>query len=144
MKITKGRNKVLALHKNERLKIFRKNLIKLATQGKEDRFCFVIFEVMSEKFVQFADIKDKDARFLTCDIPLQELSEEEEKRLQCLELFEKTPNYLESGEIASYSYVADFDYEEIEEAANIAERVFIQVFHMPPNYEINVELNLED
>ena len=102
---------------------------------------FVVFDATAEKFVQFACSKEEE--LLICDIPLQELSKDEEKRLIEIEEFSggEGSEDVKTGE--QISYQAIFDKGDIERAADLTERIFIRVFGLPHDYDVSVALNLE-
>ena len=130
---------VVNMKKKERLKIFKDNLRKLVKEGNEGSF--VVFDATAEKFVQFAGSKEEE--LLICDIPLQELSKDEEKRLIEIEEFSggEGSEDVKTGE--QISYQAIFDKGDIERAADLTERIFIRVFGLPHDYDVSVTLNLE-
>jgi len=127
------------MKRKERLEIFKRNLSKIVEEGNEGSF--VIFDTIAEKFVQFAGSKEEGG-WLHCDIPLQELSKEEEKRLRDPQIFDKNPPDAEYEELTSYA--KDFDKEDLNKAVELIERIFIEVFSLPYDYNVNVELNLGD
>jgi len=91
---------------------------------------FVLFEnPESGRFIQFALI-GRDG--LICDVPLTMLSREEEEKIRAL--MPETSRDMETGELLSYQRW--FDVHELYSAAELAERIFTQIFGLPPNYEL--------
>jgi len=127
------------MKREERLEIFRCNLSKLVEEGDEGSF--VIFDVATGKFVQFVGSKEEGG-WMICDIPLQELSKDEEKRLLAIEEFLHSEGIdAETG--VKISYQAWFGKDDVEKAAEITERIFTEVFRLPDDYDVNVSLNLK-
>jgi len=125
------------MKKEERLEIFKINLSKIV-EGNEGSF--VIFNVRSEKFVQFAGSKEMG---LVCDIPLAELSKEEEKRLLSIKDFSEGEGARDAETKELTSYQIEFNKDDINKAVELTERIFIEVFRFPTTYNVDTELNLE-
>jgi hypothetical protein len=108
-----------------------------------DSLCMIQSSLVHvDKLVQFAHSKEEGG-WLICDIPFQELSNEEKKRLLGLKEFSKSEGArTETQEQVSYQST-DFKKEEVDIAAELTERIFVGVFKLPQNYEVKVELNLE-
>jgi hypothetical protein len=85
----------------------------------------IVLFASGEKFVQFVGSKDEGC--LICDIPLAEFSEA------------GGPVDVESNEQVSYQ--AEFDLADAENAAQLTERIFIDVFGLSPNYNVTAEVN---
>lgn|GEM_PF-4165793 len=68
----------------------------------------------------------------------QELTTDEEERLRKLREFYRH----DYG--SHYTYHAKLSRYEIEKAAELAEKIFVDVFKLPQDYEVKVELNLEN
>lgn len=125
------------MKKEERLEIFRINLTKLANAGEGG---FVIFDACG-KFVQFAGGRDLNG--FVCDIPFAELSEAERTRLLELTEFSQNEGATNAGSGEQTSYTTEFDLVAIDKAVQLTERIFVDVFLFPPDYQIKPELNLE-
>lgn len=125
------------MKKEERLEIFRKNLVKLV-EGEEGGF--VVFDASPEKFVQFAGSKELG---LVCDIPSAELSKEERKRLLSLKEFSEGEGARDVETKGLTSYQTDFNKEDINKAVELTERIFIDVFRFPKIYSVDAELKIE-
>lgn len=107
-------------------------LTTLAKEGDPES-SFVIFEnPQTEKFVQFAFLGDE----LVCDIPLQELSKDEEKAIRSI-MEEKATN-ARTGELISYQKW--FNITELNKAAEFVETIFTRVFKLPEDYTIKTEI----
>lgn len=107
-------------------------LTTLAKEGDPES-SFVIFEnPQTEKFVQFAFLGDE----LVCDIPLQELSKDEEKAIRSI-MEEKATN-ARTGELISYQKW--FNITELNKAAEFVETIFTRVFKLPEDYTIETEI----
>ena len=73
------------MEKLDRLQLFNTSLNKIVKEANE--YGIAIFEASPDKFVQFSyDSKDDE---LICDIPLAELSSQEEHKLLLLKEFSK-------------------------------------------------------
>jgi hypothetical protein len=93
---------------------------------------FIIFEnPQTEKFVQFAFLGDG----LVCDIPLQELSKDEENAIKSI-MEEKATN-ARTDELISYQKW--FNVTELNKAAEFVETIFTKVFKLPEDYTIKTE-----
>lgn len=102
----------------------------LTDDGEEDSF--VIFENPdTKKFVQFM----KTEKNIVCDIPLVELSDEEKSKIRLL--LDKVVKEERTGEETSYQ--KNFSTRSIDEAAELVERIFVHVFKLPEDYEIETE-----
>jgi len=107
----------------------------LATLVKEGdpESSFIIFEnPQTEKFVQFAFLGEG----LLCDIPLQELSKEEENVIKSM-MGDKATD-ARTGELISYQKW--FSVIELDKAAEFVETIFIKVFKLPEDYTIKTEI----
>ncbi len=91
---------------------------------------FVIFEnPATEKFIQFALI---DGEGFICDVPITVLSPEEEERIKTL--MPETSRDMETGRLLSYQKW--FDVHELYRAAELVDKLFTQIFDLPPDYEL--------
>jgi len=124
------------MKKYERLEIFKANLIKIVEREKGG---FVVFEASPEKFVQFGGDKEFG---LVCDIPLAELSKEEEKRLLTLKEFSKAEGSRDANSNDLIAYQTFYNEEEVNQAAGLTERIFVEVFGFPNTYNVVTKLNL--
>lgn len=125
------------MKKEERLRIFHTNLSKLIEKGEEGSF--VVFNA-GERVIQFAGDKKTG---LVCDIPLAELSKEEEERLQALDEFSSGEHARDAATNELVSYQTVCNKEEIDKAVELTERIFTEVFKLTDAYEVSVEVNLE-
>jgi len=125
------------MNRKERLTIFNTNLREIVKERREGSFA--IFNASHDKFVQFAGDKEMG---LVCDIPLTELSEDEERRLLALEEFATQKGAVDANTEEQISYQASYEKEDVNKAAELTERIFIQVFKLPVNYSIVAELKL--
>lgn len=129
---TKSGNWGATVDKDERLKTFRENLLKITQAGRFGNF--VIFEeTTTKRFVQFAGEKGRGN--VLCNIPiggLNKLSENETYKLVKVG-FPKTGGKFETCQKSM----------EVEEAVELTEKIFRDVFNFPLDYEIRVTLNLE-
>ena len=107
------------------IELINKYILKVVNEGGEGNF--VIFEdENSGKIIQFAACKGDP--ILVCDIPLNQLRNEEEKML--IEMgFVKKEN--------AYQALVDF-----EEAAELTDEIFTEVFNSP-NYKLKTKIVLE-
>jgi len=100
---------------------------------REDKGTFVIFEnPPSEKFVQFAILEEE----MICDIPLQELSNEEENRITSF--MEIGATDARTGEPISYQ--KSFGKNATGKAAEFAETLFLEVFRLPKSYTMETKI----
>jgi phosphoribosylaminoimidazole-succinocarboxamide synthase len=82
--------------------------------------------------VQFAFLGEE----LVCDIPLQELSKEEENAIKSI--MEDKATDARTGELISYQKW--FSVTELNKAAEFVETLFIKVFKLPEDYMIKIEI----
>jgi hypothetical protein len=118
-----------------RIEVYKDNLIKLL-QRKEGYF--IIFEeTKTKKFVQFQT--SPKAKQLLLDIPTREqtLSGEQIEKLNSLLVFECDSVELFSGEDPfQVSFINKTEY-----AAEIIERIFLEVFNLPNEYTLTITLD---
>ena len=94
---------------------------------------YVVFEnPKTLKFVQFS----LSSRGILCDIPLIELSKDEESGIRQIMEEEATMDS-RTGEKISYQRV--FEQDEIEQAFEMLEMVFTEVFKLPESYSLRTE-----
>lgn len=119
----------------KRIETYKENLNKLLS--KEEGH-FIIFEdVKTKKFVQFQD--SPIAKQLLLDVPTREqgLSGEQIERLNRLLVLENDSVELFSGEDPfQASFINKTDY-----AAEIVERIFLEVFSLPNDYILTITLD---
>ena len=122
------------MEKQERHQLFNTSIERVVKDAKESGV--VIFDAGSDKFVQF--FYDSEDNNLICDIPIDELSAQEEKKLLLLKEFSKDSGAFDDKKqlIAYHTY---FRGEDIEKAANLAEQIFIRIFDFPNNYDFAVK-----
>ena len=123
------------MNKEQRSKVFKTNLRKLANE--KGNGSFVIFEAEHEKFVQFAGGKEMG---LLCDMPLAELSKDEQERLLILNEFASQEGSVDANTQERISYQTEYDEQDADKAAELAEKIFIQVFRLPASYSIVARL----
>lgn len=105
----------------------------LTDDGEEG--AFVIFENPdTKKFVQFMKTEEN----IVCDVPLVELSDEEKSKIRLL--LDKVATEERTREATSYQ--KNFSAKDIDEAAELVERIFIHVFKLPEDYEIETETEI--
>jgi len=127
------------MDKKERLRIFGTNIAKLL---KANEGSFVIFEEkVYHKYVQFAGSKEASGWFII-DIPLIELSKDEEKRLLSLNEFSKCHRSRDIKSNEPISFQIHYTQEDVQKAAQLTEEIFIEVFKLAPDYNFKVELIL--
>lgn len=109
----------------------------LVNKGREG--AFVIFtSPETDKFVQF--VYDSKERWLICDIPLIELSEEEKDKIKVI-MEEGSATDMDTGEQVSYQWW--FTVDDIDRATKLVKTVFIDIFNLPESYSIKSELILD-
>jgi len=123
------------MEKQKRFELFKKNIEKVVEEAKESGF--VIFDAGSDKFVQFTF--DPEDNTLICDIPIAELSAQEEEKLLLLKEFSKDSGAFDDKK-QLISYHAYFRGEDIEKAANLTEQIFVGIFDFPHHYDFTVKL----
>lgn len=118
-----------------RIESYKENLNKLLQ--KEEGY-FIIFEdVKTNKFVQFQ--ASPEAKQLLLDVPTREqtLSKEQIEKLSSLLVFERDSVELFSVEDPfEVSFIDKTEY-----AAEIIERIFLEVFNSPNEYTLSVALD---
>ena len=88
----------------------------------------------SKKFIQLAF--DHEAKNIFLDIPLHELSEEE--YLKCKEIIgEQAVDVILCQTIALQE---KYSFKQIDTITEIVEKIFLDVFHLPPDYFVTVEI----
>jgi len=125
------------MNKEERFKLFKTNLLKIAEAKSPS---FVIFESSNDKFVQFAGFREMG---LMCDIPLAGLTKEERRRLLTLKEFSGDEGTKNTGTKELVSYQKNFSGEDIDRAVDLTERIFIKVLGCPSTYNVEGKLNLQ-
>lgn len=116
------------MREKERFIAYKENLEKLLNAHNEDNF--VIFtDTKSKNFIQFI-LNNKDKREVLCDMPSQELDEAQGKQLLNLG-FEKT----------KYSYIA---IRKVERMYDLTETIFTNILKSNENFDLVVELNVEN
>jgi len=124
------------------VEVFRRFLRRIVSEGGNNNF--VIFEVKCgnrKVFVQFAGWRGK--AYVLLDIPLYQLSDSEVLRLK--KLLAQYPtwkpeelHYMDGSSVESIN-----GYITVDEAAEVADKVFREIFGCRGKYKVNVELNLE-
>lgn len=119
----------------DRIESYKENLSKLLQ--KEEGY-FIIFEdVKTKRFVQFQ--ASPKAKQLLLDVPTREqaLSREQIEKLNGLLVFKSDSVELFSGEDPfQVSFINRTDY-----AAEIIERIFLEVFNLPDGYILTITLD---
>lgn len=123
------------MEKEARLEMFKTNLTKLIMEGKEGSV--VIFDT-PEKYVQFAGCKG----WMACDIPTSQLTKDEEKRLLNLKQFSDAECATDAKTGETISYQSHFEEEGVDEASELVEKIFTEVYRLPQDYDVKAELNL--
>lgn len=131
-------------NRDERINQIRTALIDFANDDTLGRF--VIFKSPeTNKFVQFGS-SDDDSSIIICGVPVTELkcSKEEKDKLKLLlpivEVGRK--GFLSKEKLIQYRkefQIKKGRIEEINEAAELVDRIFINVFNLPESYEITIE-----
>ncbi|MHA1653930.1 MAG: hypothetical protein ACTSYX_03005 [Candidatus Thorarchaeota archaeon] len=117
------------MDRETRLELIRTTLDDMI-RGEGRQASFVVFEDPErEKFVQFAFVGGD----LVCDIPIDELSELEEERVGALPEISTSES---NGNVVAYQRW--FSPDELDEAAQFTEFLFVDVFQMPPGYTLRV------
>ena len=111
------------------------HLNKLTEAGEEGSFA--IFDADPGRFVQFVGGKEIG---LICDIPLAELSNVEKNRLVSLLKFSGEEHLNDAGECSAYQIA--YENKEVDKAAELADRIFIEVFMLPSDYNVKAEISL--
>jgi HJR/Mrr/RecB family endonuclease len=122
------------MNREERLALFRAGLTKLV-ESKEKGY--VIFDAPG-RFVQFATDLDGFA----IDLPREEMSKDEETRLQTLKEFSSGDVLRDPKSNQLISYRSKFGKEELEKAVLLTEQIFTEIFELSPDYGVETEINL--
>ena len=126
------RRQAIFMKRNERTNQIKTALNRLVEEGTEGSF--LIFEnPKTEKFVQFAFVDG-----LICDIPLAELSREEENKIKSI--MGEGARDVETGK--SVSYQKWFESDKIDKAVEFVEKIFINIFKLPESYRIECNINI--
>jgi len=125
------------MNKIQRINLFKKCLKHLAEESIGGIIHFYTKEAIQGPpngcLVQFAG----GTEGLACDIPIIWLSKEE------IEKIKKLPEFFEAKEIGSYQAYFNISDKEIEKMANLAEKIFTEVYNLPENYDVIVEYTID-
>jgi hypothetical protein len=126
---------VSLMKREERIKEITDGLSLLVRSARgEDSY--VIFEnPKTMKFIQFSP----SSKGILCDVPLIELSREEEIGVRRI-IGEEAAADHKTGELISYQRV--FESDEIEQASEMLERIFIEAFKLTESYELKTEKSI--
>jgi hypothetical protein len=108
------------MEKKERRQLFKTSIEKIVEEAKESGI--VIFEAGSDKFVQFC--YDPEESSPVCDIPITELSAQEEEKLLLLKEFPKGSGAFDDKNqlVAYHTYLKG---EDLNKATNLTERILV-------------------
>jgi hypothetical protein len=120
------------MREEERRKIFRENLLRITQEGGRGNF-LIFGEPTDKRFVQFVGDAGREEVF--CDVPVagNRLGEVELRKLEAMGFS------MDSEVLESYGRGMG-----VEEAAEATERIFREVFGLPPDYGVAVTLELTE
>jgi hypothetical protein len=120
------------MREEERRKIFRENLLRITQEGGRGNF-LIFGEPTDKRFVQFVGDAGREEVF--CDVPVagNRLGEVELRKLEAMGFS------VDSEVLESYGRGMG-----VEEAVEATERIFREVFGLPPDYGVAVTLELTE
>ena len=120
------------MKEEERKEIFRENLLRITREGGRGNF-LIFGEPTGKRFVQFVGDAGREEVFCDVSVAGNRLGEAEVRKLEAMG-FSSDSEVLES-------YGRRMG---VEEAAEVTERIFREVFGLPPDYGVAVTLELTE
>jgi len=120
----------------ERVREITDSLRLLVRKGRSGDSFVVFDDPRTKKFVQFSLCEEG----LLCDVPLIELTKDEEDRVKQVIGEREAAIDPVTGEVVSYR--RRLKRSEVDRAAEITEKIFMEVFRLPESYKLRCELDL--